>query len=140
MSKTLSNAIFMLIGSVATCAVLMFLGASHPPADDSQYQVDFDTFEFNSKQLAIEITDSSAKKAYLYVVPQPTKMNLRGDSPVVEFPPSLVATIDLNSAGNETLDAKINNGFLPVHEVPATIAPPTQPKVPNFELRGSGRE
>lgn len=135
MSKTISSTVFMLIGSVATCAVFMFLGASHPPTDNAHYHVDFDTLEFGAQQLSIEITDSQKKKAYLYVVPQPTKLNARGDSPVVEHPPRLIASINLASAGNDSLDAEILEGFLPVRQVIDIPAPSTEPKVPNFELK-----
>lgn len=135
MSKTFSNAAFLLIGSVSTCAVLMSLGASHPTSDNAQYHVDFDIVDFGAKQLTIEITDSKQKKAYLYVIPSATKANSRGDSPIVKNPPRLVATIDLASAGDNVLDAEVLDGFLPVQQSIEFQPVNDVPKVPNFKVK-----
>ncbi len=118
MSRSISKAAYILVGCVITSLTFIFSGASTPGSTpttiDARYDVDFDTIEFTSKQLTIEITDHKNQNSYLYAVPTPTKSIHRGDSPINTYPPKLIATIDLKTAGNKELDATIDFGILPI--------------------------
>ena len=123
MSKTVSNAACLLFGSIITGSLFIFVGASSPTTNDAQFDVDFDTIDLKSKQLTIEITDLKKQQAYLYVIPNPTRSTPGGNSPTIKQPPTLMATIDLKTAGNKTLDAQLKSGLLPIKLVNNPYAP-----------------
>ena len=102
---------FFLFGCLAMAAGLFLMGAGYPhQPNTNRYEVDFDEIEGMKNRLSIEITDHWQRKAHLYIVP-PTLSSLTDRNAVRSTrippvnPPQLVATIDLDSAGKDSLKA-----------------------------------
>ncbi|MBC8870855.1 MAG: hypothetical protein H8E44_15635 [Planctomycetes bacterium] len=100
MSSHFQKPASFVIGCVFSAAVIVLFGAANNQADSPRYDADFDTIMGGLGGLTVEITDHNEQKAYLYVFPTGSKQ--KKDLP---GPPQLVATIDLKSAGNPTLEA-----------------------------------
>ncbi len=99
MSNRFQKSMSFLIGCVVTSAAIVLMGASFGQNDSHRYDADFDTIMGGLGGLTIEVTDHQEQKAYLYVFP--TKNKEKEVMPA----PQLVATIELKSAGEPTLDA-----------------------------------
>ena len=90
-------------GCLATLMLVMMLGSASSPQAAPRYHADFDTILGGLGGLTIEVTDHQEEKAFLYVISPSEK----GEDGVPEDP-QLIMTVDLSSAGQETLDADLD--------------------------------